>query len=63
MEHQPDRFIWKKPATECAPPVDADKWTNESIWEAVKKTISDTLGVDEDEVTPTARMIEDLGMD
>ena len=47
MEHYPDRFIWKKSATECAPPVDADKWTNESIWEAIKKTISDALGVDD----------------
>ncbi len=63
MEHHPDRFLWKKPATECVPPADAENWTSESIWEVVRTTISNALGVDEKEVTPTARMIEDLGME
>lgn len=34
-----------------------------SIDERVKTIIVDELGVDEDEVTPTARFIDDLGAD
>ena len=63
MENHSDQFAWKSPATTCDPPLDADKWTNELIWDAVKSTISDALGVGADEVTPTARMVEDLGME
>lgn len=61
MENHPDQFLWARPAATCEPPLDAEKWTNEMIWNEVKAAIVDALGVDEDEVTPTARMIEDLG--
>ncbi len=61
MQNHPDQFIWTRPATLCDPPPDADKWTREMIWNEIKTAIVDALGVDDDEVTPTARMIEDLG--
>lgn len=61
MQNHPDQFIWTRPASICDPPPDADEWTNEMIWNEVNAAIVDVLGVDEDEVTPTARMVEDLG--
>lgn len=36
---------------------------NRSIEEKVKEIICEQLGVDEDEVTPEAKFIEDLGAD
>lgn len=61
MQNHPEQMIWTRPATVCEPPPDAERWTNETIWDEVKAAIVDALGVDEDEVTPTARMVEDLG--
>lgn len=61
MQNYPDQFIWTRAPIVCERPPDADKWTNEMIWNEVRATVVDALGVDEDEVTPTARMAEDLG--
>ncbi len=61
MQKHPDQFIWTRPSSICNPPPDADKWTSEMIWNEVKAAIVDALGVDDYEVTPTARMVEDLG--
>lgn len=41
------------------PPVETDY---ESVFSIVKSIVSDQLGVDVEEVTPTARFVEDLGM-
>lgn len=37
-------------------------WTDEEIWDVLRECICDTLGVKPAEVTPDARMSEDLGM-
>ncbi|GIX03597.1 MAG: acyl carrier protein [Planctomycetaceae bacterium] len=35
--------------------------TRDEIFEKVRETLADALGVDEDEVTPAARLVADLG--
>ena len=37
--------------------------SREEIYERVKEVLSEQLGVEEDDVTPTAKFIEDLGAD
>ena len=61
LEYHPETMIWAKPASTCPRPPDADKWTDELVWEKLKETLSDALGVDEAEIVPGARLIEDLG--
>ncbi len=62
VDHHPERVVWKREASRNQPPLNADQWTDEAIWQAVKSAISDGLGVDEADVIPNARMVEDLGM-
>ncbi|MDB5385436.1 MAG: hypothetical protein JWM11_1082 [Planctomycetaceae bacterium] len=44
-------------------PEGADQWTWESSWSVIQDCIVDCLSVGLDEVTPDARMIDDLGME
>jgi acyl carrier protein len=37
-------------------------WTEQEVWEAMCKCLVDVLGVKQEEITPDARLIEDLGM-
>jgi acyl carrier protein len=37
-------------------------WTEEEVWEAMCDCLVDVLGVNREEITPDARLIEDLGM-
>jgi acyl carrier protein len=37
-------------------------WTDDEIWDVLRECICDVLGVKPEEVTPDARMSEDLGM-
>ena len=37
------------------------KWADEVIWFSLREVLVDGLGVDDDEVTPTATLIHDLG--
>lgn len=37
-------------------------WTDEEIWDVLRECICDTLGVKPAEVTPDARLVDDLGM-
>jgi hypothetical protein len=36
--------------------------TDEEVWGIVCQSLSDVLGIEPDEVTPDARLVEDLGM-
>jgi acyl carrier protein len=37
-------------------------WTDEEVWDILRECICDALGVKPEEVTPDARLVEDLGM-
>jgi acyl carrier protein len=37
-------------------------WTDEEVWDILQECICDALGVKPEEVTPDARLVEDLGM-
>lgn len=37
-------------------------WTDQEVWDVLRECICDALGVKPEEVTPDARMVEDLGM-
>jgi hypothetical protein len=37
-------------------------WTEEEVWDILRECICDALGVKPEEVTPDARLVEDLGM-
>ncbi len=37
-------------------------WTDQEVWEILQECICDALGVKPEEVTPEARLVEDLGM-
>lgn len=64
MEHAPERVLWKRSPAECVgqTPVGHD-WEPEQIQQAVVETIVDVLGVDIDEATLDADMVEALGME
>lgn len=35
--------------------------TDEDVWEGLQKIVADILGVKVDDITPTARFVENLG--
>lgn len=39
------------------------RWPEELVWEQLRDVMVDALGVDDDEVAPEARLIQDLGAD
>lgn len=39
------------------------RWPEELVWDQLRDVMVDALGVDDDEVTPEARLIQDLGAD
>ena len=40
-----------------------DKWRPEDVWRILTEILSDTLGVQPQEISPQARLVKDLGMD
>ena len=38
------------------------QWTDDEVWEILYQSLSDVLGIKPDEITPDARLVEDLGM-
>jgi hypothetical protein len=63
MEQRPDCVVWKAKAGQSRAPDNASEWNAASIQIAVFQAITEALGVDPDEVTLDADMVEDLGMD
>jgi hypothetical protein len=41
----------------------SSRWPEELVWDQLRDVMVDALGVDDDEVTPEARLIQDLGAD
>jgi hypothetical protein len=39
------------------------KWSEDEVWEILRECIVDALGVKPEQVTPDARLVEDLGME
>jgi hypothetical protein len=38
-------------------------WSEDEVWDILRKSLTDALGVDEKLLTPDARLVEDLGME
>jgi hypothetical protein len=38
-------------------------WSEDELWEILRESIADALGVKPEHVTPDARLVEDLGME
>jgi acyl carrier protein len=49
------------PARPSPRPPDADRWTDEAIFLVIRAILVDALSVNEEDVTPEAWLIEDLG--
>ncbi len=62
VEHYPERVEWLPVGCERTGKMGSHHWTKEEIWDILCDCICDALGVKPKEVTPDARMIEDLGI-
>ena len=62
-EHHPERIEWIPVSCERKGKMASHSWTEEEIWDILRECICDALGVKPEEVTPDARMVEDLGME
>jgi hypothetical protein len=61
-EHYPNRVEWVAVSCESTGKAATRQWKDDEVWEVLKESICDAMGVKPDKVTPDARMIEDLGM-
>lgn len=61
-EHYPERVEWVPVSCARTGIMANREWTDDEVWEELKGCIVDALGVDEDEVTYDARMVEDLDL-
>ena len=62
-EHHPERVEWVAVSGERKGKMAAYTWTEQEVWDILRECICDALGVKPEEVTPDARMVEDLGME
>lgn len=53
-----DRVVELNPSLDVAP----DEWTPEWVWKELQEVLVNVLAVPPDQITPTARLVEDLGM-
>lgn len=61
-EHYPDRVEWVTVSCKRTGAMATHQWSEDEVWVAMCECIVEALGVDPDEVTYDARMVEDLGM-
>jgi acyl carrier protein len=61
-EHHPELVAWVPVSCEGTGKMDTHQWSEDEVWAAMCECICDALGVDPEEVTYGARMVEDLGM-
>lgn len=61
-DHHPERVDWVPVNCEGTGRNASRQWSEDEVWEALCECICDALGVDRDEITYDARMVEDLGM-
>ena len=61
-EHYPERVEWLPVSCERTGKLASHTWTEQEVWDILCECICDALGVKPEEVTPDARMVEDLGM-
>ena len=62
-EQHPERVEWIDVSCERTGEMATHLWSEVEVWHVLRECISDSLGVNPEEVTPDARMVEDLGMD
>ena len=63
LDHAEERVHCLPPHAPLPVPDDAGKWNAESIQRGVFEILIDVLGVDEEEVTLDADLVDDLGME
>ena len=56
-----DRAPQKERARPAAVPPRAEVWTQESVWEAIRKELEGALSIDAESITPESWLMEDLG--
>lgn len=61
-DNYPDRVEWMPANCERSGKMAGCTWSEDEVWEILQGCIVDALGVDVEEVTPDARLVEDLGM-
>jgi hypothetical protein len=62
IEHYPDRVKWLPVSCVRIGKMADRTWTDGEVWEAMCDCMVDALGVKRTDITPNARMIEDLGI-
>lgn len=62
-EHHPDRVEWLPIDSTRTGPAATHSWTEQEVWQALGDCLIDVLGVEDDEITFDARLVEDLGME
>jgi acyl carrier protein len=62
-EHYPERLEWAKVSCERSGKMADRTWNEDEVWEILRQSIVDMLDVKPEEVTPDARLVEDLGME
>jgi acyl carrier protein len=61
-DNYPDRVEWMPVDCKRSGKMADRTWTENEVWEILRECIVDALGVKPEEVTPDARLAEDLGM-
>ncbi len=61
-EQYPERVEQIPVSCERTGKIASRTWTDEEVWDISRECICDALGVKPEEVTPDARLVEDLGM-
>lgn len=60
-EHQPERVEWLQVDPASRAEQAERRWSEQDVWRGVQKCIAESLGLDPTDVTPSARLFEDLG--
>ena len=63
IEHDPARVAWAKISCERSGKMADRSWSEVEVWEILRESIVNGLGVKPEQVTSDARLVEDLGME